>query len=245
MVGEDQHVVDERRGPLLAEPLQRRHGARLVLGEVGGPAVELAVPAALELAQQLDLVAARSHQDRAVLGGRDVPLQALEDELPRVAGAGRHDLGVLGGGALGGVAVVAVLGERHPVEAVRGALPGELVEVVLGVVAVPRVHVVISHEPGELGVAAAGARGGRGRGERQDAAREREAGGHADSAEERAAGGALRVEGRLGDRRVGPGRKVGGQDGVGHGGTLREGDGRKAPAGGRPCDLSPIGVAAR
>jgi hypothetical protein len=129
VVGEDEDVVDVARTALLGQPLDGLHGVGLVAGgvRVGGAALvvaqQLAVVGEFELREQIDLVAAGRGEHRAVLGGRDVPLQALEDQLAGVLGARLEDLGVLQLRAVGGVSEVGVLVEHHPVEAVlRGGL---------------------------------------------------------------------------------------------------------------------------
>ncbi|GAA3293933.1 hypothetical protein GCM10020295_17140 [Streptomyces cinereospinus] len=177
-------------------------------GRVGG-ALDAAVVVGLELLEDGDLVLAGVHEDRAVLGGRDVPLQALEDEGVLVGGAGLLDVGVDLLHADLGVRGAAVVGDDQPVHAVLGALANLVDDAVLAVAAVLGVDVVVAGQPQEALAAAAGARGGgRGRGARQHAAGGQARAQQAGPAQQRAARPLL-----------------GGQRLVGHGGV--EGGGQR------------------
>jgi hypothetical protein len=103
----------------------------------------------LELLEHLHLVPAGVDEDGRVLGGRDVPLQALEGEQLRQLAAGRQDVRVDLRHADLGVRVAAVVRDHQPVEAVGVAMLGLVQHPVLGVRAVLRVDVMVTGEPPE------------------------------------------------------------------------------------------------
>jgi hypothetical protein len=169
MVGQDQRVRDVPGTSFRRQPLNRRHRERLVRGGVRmpgralGPAEQFAVEGLFELPQHRGLVRARGGEHGGVLGGGDVPLQALEDQQSRVLRPGTEDLRVFLVSATGvRVPEVAVLGEDHPVQPELGGPTGQVRHPVLGVVAVDAVHVVIPDEVHEIGAVIGRRRGRRG-----------------------------------------------------------------------------------
>jgi hypothetical protein len=92
-----------------------------------------------------------------VLGRGDVPLDALEDQDVVPGGALRGDFAVgVHGAAVVGVPEVAVFRERQPVHPVAAGGVELLRDLVFGVVAVLRMHVVVADQPGQLRVVAFG-----------------------------------------------------------------------------------------
>jgi hypothetical protein len=228
VVGEHQGVLDLAPPDLVGEEVQAGDGEGLVGGRGVGGALDAAVVVGLELLEDGDLVPAGVHEDRAVLGGRDVPLQALEDEGVLVGVAGLADVGVDLLDADPCVRGVAVVGDDQPVHAVPGALADLVDDAVLAVVAVLGVDVVVAGEPEEAVPAAAGGRGGGGRG----------CGGRSRS--EDAPGRQARAE-QTGAAQQGAARALlGGEGLVGYGGVEGGGQGRR----GLVCVVVPVVVMA-
>ena len=106
-----------------------------------------AVEGVLELLEHGHLVASRVDEDGAVLGARDVPLEALEDQGVADLVAGGDDVRVHLVDADLGVRDAAVVGDDHPVQAVRVGVPYLVDHPVLRVAAVLRVDVVVAGQP--------------------------------------------------------------------------------------------------
>jgi hypothetical protein len=149
VVGEHQRVLHLAPLHLVAEEGETRDGERLVGGRGAGGVLDAAVVVGLELLEDGDLVPAGVHEDRAVLGARDVPLQTLEDEGVLIGVTGRLDVRVDLVHTDLGVRDAAVVGDDQPVHAVLGALADLVDDAVLAVAAVLRVDVVVARQPEE------------------------------------------------------------------------------------------------
>lgn len=84
----------------------------------GRPRLDRAVEGVLELLEHGDLVATRVHEHGAVLGRRDVPLQALEHQRVAYLVASGDDVRVRLVHADPGVGGAAVIGDDQPVQTV-------------------------------------------------------------------------------------------------------------------------------
>ncbi|ROS57696.1 hypothetical protein EDF21_1360 [Frigoribacterium sp. PhB118] len=158
VVRQDDHVVDDARALLGAEPGDRVGGVHEPLGGVVGagarllPAVQLAVVVELEAAQHTGRGGTGCDEHGGVLGAGDVPLEPLQHEQvgpgsPRgldLAGGVEHPADV-------GVALVAVLGEGDGVDPEPLRLIEDRRHGVLRVVRVDRVHVVVEDQPRDGG----------------------------------------------------------------------------------------------
>jgi hypothetical protein len=147
VVGQEQCVLDLTAPDGVGEEVQPGDGQRLVGGRAVAGVLERAVEGVLELLQDRDLVLARVDEDGAVLGGRDVPLQTLEDQRVGDLVAGRDDLRVHQVHTDLGVLHAGVVGNDHPVQAVCVGLPYVVDDPVLRVRAVLGVDVMVTGQP--------------------------------------------------------------------------------------------------
>ena len=94
VVGQEQRAGHTAQTDRVGEEAHPGDGQRLVGRRACRGALRRAAVAGFERLEQRDLVAARMHEDGAIPGGRDVPLQSLEDQGARDPRAGCHDVRV-------------------------------------------------------------------------------------------------------------------------------------------------------